>query len=344
MALNLPRFEAPRFTALHPSTGRPVSGGSVLFYVAGTSALKSVFSDRAGATPAANPHPLDMAGSCEVFLSGPYRVEVRDANGATVYTADYVNSIPVETPEGNPGSLLAANNLADLVDPAVAREALGLARQSGTYDTTAGRLLMVGAGGLLGNCGEVLPPMTLDTLPTSWRRVAAGNIGPAKGPAGAGDIVVSTVRYDADQASQVAESVSAAGAPWRRRQIGGVWSAWIRDVDSGSNDNGAWVRHGGGMQECYATLDFDWANADTLRCDWTYPAQFSSLPWCSYSLRAIASAYSGGLRAGYLGPLEQSTTHGPTVTLSIARAWGAPNFGPSARVTRVRVRAFGPWQ
>jgi hypothetical protein len=64
--------------------------GSATFYAAGTDTLKTIWLDRDKGSTAANPYTLDANGCSGVplFADGIYKVVVKDAAGATLYTRD----------------------------------------------------------------------------------------------------------------------------------------------------------------------------------------------------------------------------------------------------------------
>lgn len=79
----------------NPSNGRPLSGGLLYSYAAGTSALKATYADAAGTTPNANPITLDSTGSALIYWDGSYKVVLKDASGNTIWTVDNYNSDPL---------------------------------------------------------------------------------------------------------------------------------------------------------------------------------------------------------------------------------------------------------
>lgn len=223
--LNLPRLLLPRFTALHPETGRPVSFGKVRTFYANTTSPKAAFLDRAGQVEAPNPVELDASGAADIFLSGPYRIEVYDANDAFLYEADHLNTIQVELPEGNPGSLLIANNLSDLDDPAVAREALGLRRQDSVTDATPDRVMMTGAFGIGRTSAAPVPGDNLNSITVSG--IYAIGSATANRPFTEGAVL--HMQRSADRAVQIAARASGSASTdlrWRERS-GAGWSDWL---------------------------------------------------------------------------------------------------------------------
>lgn len=234
MTLNLPLLSPQRFYVVNPVTGRPVTLGTVWFYTAGTSSPKAVYLDAAGTSPAPNPIDLDAAGGCEVYLSGIYRIEVKDQAGATVLTRDQVNSIPVELPEGNPGSLLIANNLSDVADKAVAREALGLRKQTSASDATADRVLMTGAFGVGGGAVRLSGANSAASpaLASGLYYVLAGDIVGVGLPAGTGNCLLEVRKETDTLAQQTLYPLAGANLnPRTRVYTSGAWTAFTGGDD-----------------------------------------------------------------------------------------------------------------
>lgn len=72
-------------------SGVPLAGGSVYFYVPGTTTFKTTWQDAAQATANSNPVVLDAAGRAIIYGSGQYRQIVKDVNGNQIWdqlTAD----------------------------------------------------------------------------------------------------------------------------------------------------------------------------------------------------------------------------------------------------------------
>lgn len=236
MSLNLPRLVSPRFAVVDPRTGRPASLGQVRFYAPGTSTPKTVYADRTGETEAGFIIALDTAGTCEVFLSGAYRIEVYDANGAFLYSDDQINSIPVETPEGNPGSLIANQNLADLTDVPAARAVLQLSKQTTPSDTTGGLVMLNGGLGYGGDAPTYPGGVTnfnLMVLVGVWK--IASTVGMTNVPPGAVAGILSVTRTAADRVAQgyVEVGPGGGGATITRTLSGAGWSAWAIDIVRG---------------------------------------------------------------------------------------------------------------
>ena len=71
-----------------PGTSRPLAGGKLYTYAAGTSTLKPTYQDAAGSIPNTNPVTLDATGSARIYWTGSYKLVLEDALGNTIYTVD----------------------------------------------------------------------------------------------------------------------------------------------------------------------------------------------------------------------------------------------------------------
>ncbi|TPE53081.1 hypothetical protein [Amaricoccus solimangrovi] len=342
--LNLPRLSSPRFVALNPATGRPVSFGTVTFYAAQTTTLRTVYADQAGTVVGPNPATLDAAGSCEVFLSGPYRMVVKDQNGAIVYDADRINSTTRETLADNPGALLAANNLTDLLDPSVARAALGITKQASATDETPGALMAVGAFGLGSTVPEKGTAGALDdvNIPTGWQLVSAANAATVGVPPGAGRGICQTVRGFSFIHQTYYPLETTNSSPWRRTLQGGQWSAWERDYETGSNSSyQSYTRTPGSLNCWHRNAVFEFNSAGSLVFTWNMMKGFSERPQVTVSLDANTGSTLIGVETTALGIIRSRWVDPDTVEVYISRVLGAPNFVAGNQVTAAMLHAVG---
>lgn len=75
------------------ANGNPLSGGKVFTYSAGTTTPLASYTDSTGVTPAANPVILDSAGRAAIWLSGYYKIVVKDSLNNTIYTTDNITAL-----------------------------------------------------------------------------------------------------------------------------------------------------------------------------------------------------------------------------------------------------------
>ena len=67
-----------------------LDGGTVTFYGAGTTTLKTIWRDVNKATTAANPYTLTATANAQLYGDGNYKLVIKDATGTVVYTFDNV--------------------------------------------------------------------------------------------------------------------------------------------------------------------------------------------------------------------------------------------------------------
>jgi hypothetical protein len=67
------------------TNGAPYAGGTVTYYVPGTTTLKNTWSESTGTVLNTNPVVLDSAGRAIVYGSGAYRMVLTDALGNLIY-------------------------------------------------------------------------------------------------------------------------------------------------------------------------------------------------------------------------------------------------------------------
>jgi hypothetical protein len=73
--------------------GRPLSGGKVYTYAAGTSTLQGTYTDASGTVFNTNPVILDAGGMAAIWVkTGVYKIIVQDSNGVQQWTADNVSN------------------------------------------------------------------------------------------------------------------------------------------------------------------------------------------------------------------------------------------------------------
>lgn len=80
----------PVFRALDQN-GKPLAGGKLYTYAAGTSTLQVTYTDATGASPNTNPVILDSTGTAHVFMAPlTYKFILQDASGVVQWTADNI--------------------------------------------------------------------------------------------------------------------------------------------------------------------------------------------------------------------------------------------------------------
>lgn len=74
------------------NSGNPLAGGKVYTYEAGTTTPKDTYTNQGGGTPNANPVILDSAGRASIWLSGSYKIVVKDSSDNTITTDDNITA------------------------------------------------------------------------------------------------------------------------------------------------------------------------------------------------------------------------------------------------------------
>lgn len=120
----------------HPTTGAPLNGGKVYYYLAGLATLATVYQDADLTTPHPNPVVLDSAGMATIFLApGTVDEQVRTSDGTLLYTTSGIKTLAAytidDTIDGVAGENLAQGSPVFLSD--------------GTGGRTAGRWYLTDA-------------------------------------------------------------------------------------------------------------------------------------------------------------------------------------------------------
>jgi len=74
------------------ANGLPLAGGKVYTYAAGTTTLQVSYTDSTGAIPASNPVILDSAGRATIWLSGFYKITVKDSADNLIKETDNITA------------------------------------------------------------------------------------------------------------------------------------------------------------------------------------------------------------------------------------------------------------
>lgn len=89
------------------ASGRPLNGGMLFTYAAGTTTPKATYQDAAGAIPNTNPIVLNERGEATLYGNGNYRFVLKNSFGATIWDRDNVNAaVSASDLSGNNGATL----------------------------------------------------------------------------------------------------------------------------------------------------------------------------------------------------------------------------------------------
>ena len=103
---------------INPSTGLPLVGGLVYYYIPSTTTAKATYQDQAQTIPNTNPITLDANGQCIAWGTGAYRQQVYDSLGNLIWdqiTADVSQS----TQTALPTNAIAASQSAIIISAAL---------------------------------------------------------------------------------------------------------------------------------------------------------------------------------------------------------------------------------
>ena len=94
--MTLPVMPNPKIQ-FFDNSGNPLAGGKIYSYEAGTSTPKATYSEATGTTANANPTILDSRGEAAIYLSGTYKIVLKDADDVQLWSIDNVSAMPYTT-------------------------------------------------------------------------------------------------------------------------------------------------------------------------------------------------------------------------------------------------------
>lgn len=227
------------------SSGQPLVGGTVGFYVPGTLTPKLTYSNQALSTPNANPLTLDSLGSALIWGSGSYREIVKNSAGVTIWDA-----VTASASGGSGGGVTSFNSRTGVVTltSADVNGALGYTAQNcptagtGIGVSCAGTSATISAtGGITQNVTEVadvtaLRALTVSTIPV----VVMQNYTNATG--GGGGIF----NYNASDTTTADNSctiiVDNGGHRWYRQYNGPINVRWCGAIGDYTTDDVTAIR------------------------------------------------------------------------------------------------------
>lgn len=133
-------FQYPVFTARHPTTNLPLAGGKLYFYDAGTSDAKDTYSDDTLQTANTNPVILDANGEATIYLSGSYKVVLKESDDTQLWSVDNITAVQelAVWTTGGPATFISATSFSVDGDETATYKAgrrLRLTDSSTLYDT-----------------------------------------------------------------------------------------------------------------------------------------------------------------------------------------------------------------
>lgn len=157
------------------NAGRPLVGGKLYTYAAGTTTPQATYADAAGTAPNTNPVILDARGEAVVFWQGAYRVTLKDSAGATIWTVDNVAGPDAAASSYDGGTV---QDVLDSAKPMADYAAL----RAYTGRATSVRITQTGLAGFFARvAGDASSPdnggtIIVDALGRRWRRLYDGKI------------------------------------------------------------------------------------------------------------------------------------------------------------------------
>ncbi|WP_263415354.1 hypothetical protein [Terriglobus albidus] len=92
-----PPINMPVFRALD-ANGKPLSGGKLYTYIAGSSTPQNTYADSGGTSPNTNPVILNSTGAAKIFLASQnYKFVLQDSNGVQQWTVDNITGAPPQS-------------------------------------------------------------------------------------------------------------------------------------------------------------------------------------------------------------------------------------------------------
>ena len=167
LAVNVSHIPSPRWQFFSTSTGKPLVGGKLYTYSAGTTTPLATYTDSTGSTPNTNPIVLDSRGEASIWVgSGLYKFVLKDAAGNTIWTEDNHNLYDLSAINSSITLLQNENSIykydieyATLAAADAAAVAAGktllITKQWNTVQTTILSNVYMTTGGKLNNAGSV---------------------------------------------------------------------------------------------------------------------------------------------------------------------------------------------
>lgn len=172
------------------SNGKPLAGGSISTYAAGTSTPLATYTDASGAVANPNPIPLDASGAPQsggIWLSpATYKIVAKSAAGVTQWTTDNVSDLALAGSSGvsvkSYGAKADGSDDTAAIAAACTAAAGGLVNfPAGTYKITSGGITTCAPGTTLQGTGVTLDLTSLTTYAFGFN-IGGSMLGPTAKP------------------------------------------------------------------------------------------------------------------------------------------------------------------
>ena len=181
-------------TAFVDAAGQPLVGGQLYTYIAGTTTLQATYTDATATTANTNPIILDSRGEANVWLgSAVYKFVLKDADGALIWTVDYISAptaavspvlsgnVTIDSNTPSPALQItqtgtgAALKVQDSADPDITPFIIDATGQVGIGTATPGAALEIASPGVFKGAWAYLPTGTAmlfvqTSAPTGWTK------------------------------------------------------------------------------------------------------------------------------------------------------------------------------
>jgi len=237
-------------TAFVDAAGEPLVGGQLYTYIAGTTTLQATYTDATAATANTNPIILDSRGEANVWLGGAiYKFVLRDADGALIWTVDYISAptaavspvlsgnVTIDSNTSSPALKItqtgtgAALRVQDSADPDVTPFIIDATGQVGIGTATPSSALEIASPGVFTGAWAYLPTGTAmlfaqTSAPTGWTKSATHDnkaLRVVSGTASSGGSVAFTTAFASQAVAGTVgnTSLTIAQMPAHTHQVGG---------------------------------------------------------------------------------------------------------------------------
>ena len=179
--------------------GKPLVGGKLYTYVAGTTTPQATYTDSTGTTPNTNPVVMDALGQADVWLGGAiYKFVLTNSGGTTIWTVDNISaptaavspvlsgSVTIDSNTSTPALKITqtgvgpALRVQDATDPDATPFLIDSTGQVGIGTAAPSAALEIASPGVFKGAWAYMPSTTAvlfyqATAPTGWTKVTTVN-------------------------------------------------------------------------------------------------------------------------------------------------------------------------